>query len=386
MVCPGAGTSRGYDDPNRPTADGSSLCPVRLLVASHPTFALHDTGPGHPERPQRLEAVATGIALSGAADAVIHVEPVPAAREVVARVHGDPYLQYLEGFAGQGGGYLDADTVVSPASFDAALLAAGAGLQAVAWLARRQADAALCVVRPPGHHATPRTAMGFCLLNSIAVTARHLADAGNRVLVVDYDAHHGNGTQDAFIDDPSVLYVSTHQYPLYPGTGTLGEMGEGAGLGYTINVPLPAGATGDVMLAALDRVVLPVADHWRPDWLLVSAGFDAHRRDPLTGMALSAGDFALITRRLAGVVPPGRTVLFLEGGYDLDALAHCTAAVVSSMADVAPAAGGPAGGSADLAADLRADLRPTSGGPGIEVVDAVVDHHCGLSGEPGALR
>lgn len=339
---------------------------MRLLVASDPRFALHETGPGHPERPQRLAAVQRGIGLSGAQDAVVHLEPTPAAAEVVARVHPGDYLADLESFAAAGGGHLDADTVVGTASMEVALLAAGAGIDVVGRLVAGEGDAGLCLVRPPGHHATPQRAMGFCLLNNVAVTARHLADAGERVLVVDYDAHHGNGTQDVFWRDPDVVYVSTHEYPLYPGTGALEDMGDGDGFGTTVNFPLPAGATGDVVCAAIDEVVGPLAERFAPTWLLVSAGYDAHRRDPLTGLALSAGDFGLVTGRLRGLVPPGRVVLFLEGGYDLPSLAHATAATVAALAGTTPTA--PTGDEADA---LAADLRPTSGGPGLAVVEGV---------------
>lgn len=342
---------------------------VRLLVANHPAFALHDTGVGHPERPQRLAAVAEGVALSGAAAAVCEFEPDPAPAEVVAAVHRDRYLAGLTQLAAAGGGHVDSDTVVGPDSVDAALLAAGAGLGAVERLRGGEGDAALCLVRPPGHHATPSTPMGFCLINNVAVTARHLADAGDRVLVVDYDAHHGNGTQEAFYFDGSVMYVSTHEYPLYPGTGGMQEMGDGAGLGTTVNFPLPAGATGDVVLAALDEVVAPIVDAWAPDWLLVSAGFDAHHRDPLTGLALSAGDFGAITAQLSAFVPAGRTVVFLEGGYDLAALTHSSAAMVAALVGIGvPDAVHRTG---DRAADLAVDLRQTSGGPGMAVVDGV---------------
>lgn len=350
---------------------------MRLLVASDPRFALHDTGPGHPERPQRLAAVQRGIVLSGAQEAVVHIEPTPAAADVVARVHPGDYLADLESFAAAGGGHLDADTVVGTASMEAALLAAGAGLDVVGRLAAGEGDAGLCLVRPPGHHATPQRAMGFCLLNNIAVTARHLADAGERVLVVDYDAHHGNGTQDAFWRDPDVVYVSTHEYPLYPGTGALEDMGDGAGLGTTVNFPLPPGATGDVVCAAIDEVVAPLVERFAPTWLLVSAGYDAHRRDPLAGLALSAGDFRVVTGRLCGLVPPGRMVLFLEGGYDLPSLAHATAATIAALAGTTPTA--PSGDEADA---LAADLRPTSGGPGLAVVEGVARRRRALGLDP----
>ena len=197
--------------------------------------------------------------------------------------------------------------------------------------------------------------MGFCLVNNVAVTAAALADRGERVLIVDYDAHHGNGTQDAFFADPRVVYVSFHEYPLYPGTGALDETGWGDGAGATINFPLPRGATGDVMRAGLDEVVRPLVERWQPTWLLVSAGFDAHRRDPLTGLALSAGDYADLTAELVSMVPVGRCIVYLEGGYDLEALAMSSGAALSALV----------GGS----------YRPetaTAGGPGATVVDAVV--------------
>ncbi|MBV8951817.1 MAG: histone deacetylase, partial [Actinobacteria bacterium] len=209
-------------------------------------------------------------------------------------------------------------------------------------------------VRPPGHHATPERAMGFCLLNNVAVTAAALADAGERVAVIDFDAHHGNGTQDTFARDPRVLYVSTHQWPLYPGTGRLDDVGRDAGQGTTCNLPFPAGTTGDVYLAAVDAVIGPLVTHFDPDWLLLSAGFDAHRADPLTGLALSAGDFGLIAARLAALAPGGRRLAFLEGGYDLEALARSVATTLPAL----------------IGAPAPREEAPTAGGPGQVVVDA----------------
>jgi acetoin utilization deacetylase AcuC-like enzyme len=204
--------------------------------------------------------------------------------------------------------------------------------------------------------------MGFCLLNNVAVTAAAIADGGERVLIVDIDAHHGNGTQDIFYADARVAYVSFHEWPLYPGTGRLDETGTGAGAGTTCNLPLPAGATGDVYLAGIDEVVAPLAERFGPDWLLISAGFDAHRADPLTGLGLSAGDYGLVAQRLRELVPPGRVVAFLEGGYDLAALAACVEATVPALIGApvpAPAGEG-----------------PTGGGPGRPVVRAAADLHC----------
>jgi len=336
---------------------------VTILLATHPAYELHDTGSGHPERPTRLRAVAAGVAASALEEDLVEFAPQPAPAPAIERVHPGRYLAELQDFTESGGGYLDADTAASEASFDAALVAAGAGLEAIDRLEAGEAEAVFCAVRPPGHHATAERPMGFCLVNNVAVAAAELADRGERVLVVDVDAHHGNGTQDIFYHDPRVLYVSLHQFPLYPGTGALNEIGEGAGRGFTINFPLPHGTTGDVFRAALDDVVVPVCDRWMPTWLLVSAGYDAHRRDPITGLSLAAGDYADLTRVLSRLVPTGRQIWFLEGGYDLDGLASSVAATLSALA----------GGT----------VRPepsTAGGPGHEVVTAVATyrrHHLG---------
>lgn len=326
----------------------------RVLLVADERFLDHTAGPGHPERPDRLAAVLDGAAGAGLGDDLVACGPRMASVEELTAVHAAEHVAAVEAFCGKGGGHLDPDTVVVPASWDAARLAAGAGLRAVEQLGAGAADAAFCAVRPPGHHATPTRAMGFCLLNSVAVTAAALAGAGERVLIVDYDAHHGNGTQEVFWSDASVAYVSLHQWPLYPGTGALDEVGGGDARGTTVNLPLPAGATGDVYLAAFDEVVAPLAQRFGPTWLLLSAGFDAHRADPLAALGLTASDFGVLTARLAALVPAGRVVAFLEGGYDLDALRRSSTACVSALAGGAP------DGSEPL----------TSGGPGREVVAA----------------
>src|SRR5207237_7088149 len=222
--------------------------------ATDPRFEAHEPGRGHPERPVRLRAVLDGLYNEATRDAIRLLEPRAATRVDLERVHTGAYLDELQTFCEAGGGPLDLDTAASRASWEAASYAAGAGLAAVDALERSEGDAAFCAVRPPGHHAVPARAMGFCLLNNIAVTAAHLRDRGERVLIVDWDAHHGNGTQDMFWADRNVLYVSMHQWPLYPGTGRLDDLGAGAGVGTTVNFPLPAGATGDVFMAALDTV------------------------------------------------------------------------------------------------------------------------------------
>jgi acetoin utilization deacetylase AcuC-like enzyme len=243
-------------------------------------------------------------------------------------------------------------------SWSAALVAAGGGVDAAERLRAGEADAAFVAVRPPGHHATPRRAMGFCLLNNVAVTAAALADAGERVLIVDFDAHHGNGTQDAFYRDDRVTYVSLHEWPQYPGTGWIDQVGEGAGAGETVNMPVPAGTTGDVFLAGIDRVVGPLASRIQPTWLIVSAGFDGHGADPLTDLALSSGDYGLLIEALRPLVPAGRLIVILEGGYDLDALMNSTAATIAA-----------------LAGERLHPEAPTHGGPGMDRVDAARRQH-----------
>ena len=246
-------------------------------------------------------------------------------------------------------------------------MAAGAGLTAVEALRRGEGDAAFCAVRPPGHHATRSEAMGFCLVSNVAVVAASLAAAGERVWIFDIDAHHGNGTQDIFYERSDVLFVSTHQWPLYPGTGRRSETGAGAGAGTTMNIPLPAGTTGDVYLRAFDELVAPLVERFEPTWLLISAGFDAHRDDPLTDLGLTAADFGALVARAIGLMPPGRTVAMLEGGYDLDALTASTRTLLGVLAGEPTRA---------FAGELA-----TNGGPGADVVDAVREHWARQRGE-----
>jgi acetoin utilization deacetylase AcuC-like enzyme len=259
---------------------------------------------------------------------------------------------------------LDPDTSVVLESFEAAMRAAGAGPDAVERLDRGEGDAAFLALRPPGHHALRRKAMGFCLVNNVAVTAAALAARGERVLILDWDAHHGNGTQEAFYRQADVLVISMHQHPCYPGTGAVDETGEGEGIGATINLPFPRGTSGDAYRLAFDEVVVPAAELFSPTWLLVSAGFDAHRADPLTDLGLSSGDFGDLTERAMHLAPPGRRILFLEGGYDLDALALSVGASVASLVGVRhfsepPTSGGllgadPAGAPASVVRAARA--------------------------------
>ena len=282
------------------------------------------------------------------------VAAIAAGRSQLSRVHAAGYLDELAAFCANGGGDLDPDTYATANSWEAACESAGAGLAVIDALRHEGDGVAFVAARPPGHHALSDRPLGFCLLNNIAVAASALTSLGERVLIVDWDVHHGNGTQEIFWDDPNVLYVSTHQWPLFPGTGSPAEIGGQHASGLTVNVPLPSGATGDVVRRAIDEVALPVIDEFKPTWVLVSAGFDAHRLDPLANLALSSADFADLARTVAGFAPrPGRLVLFLEGGYDLSALRSSIAATVSAL----------------LGGDYRTE-EPTSGGPGMEMVAA----------------
>ncbi len=326
---------------------------MTVLLGVHQAYLGHLAGPGHPESPERLAAVARGITQAGVAEAVLEFAPRAATREELTLVHTPHHLDALAQLSLGGGGRIDADTGAGAQSWDAALLAAGAGPSAIERLDRGEAEAGFLAVRPPGHHARAGQAMGFCLLNNAAVAAAVLAQRGERVVVVDWDAHHGNGTQEAFYADRRVLYVSFHQFPFYPGTGRAEEVGSGPATGTTVNVPFPAGTTGDAYQAAFDQVVGPACESFGPTWLVVSAGFDAHRADPLTTMGLSAGDFADLTGRVLELVGPGRRLVFLEGGYDLDALAASAGACVAALT----------GGS------WRPEP-PTVGGPGMAAVAA----------------
>jgi acetoin utilization deacetylase AcuC-like enzyme len=311
---------------------------VSLILISSDRFAEHQTPPGHPERPQRAEVmdVVAGRWRDRGGDVAA---PPAATHEQLARIHDAEYLRRIAETAGQAVA-LDPDTYTSPESHEIALLAAGAAIEAVERVMSGSHQTALALVRPPGHHAERSRAMGFCLYNNVAVAAAHARTVGaQRVAIVDYDVHHGNGTQHVFESSPNVLYASTHQFPFYPGTGAADEVGVGAGGGFTVNLPIAAGAVSDDYRLVFSEVLLPVARQFKPDLVLVSAGFDAHERDPLAHMRLTSETFAAMTmelRALAEECCDGRMVLVTEGGYDLQALAASLNGVVQTL-------GGPPG-------------------------------------------
>ena len=295
--------------------------------------------PGHPERPARLAAVRDALGAAARLADAARVTGEPAPRPALERVHDAGYLDRLERVCARGGGDLDADTYATASSFDVARQACGGLLAVLDAVMTGEASNGLALGRPPGHHARPASAMGFCLLSNAAVAARHAqaAHGAERVLIVDLDVHHGNGTEEAFFDDPSVLFVSSHQAGLYPGTGALGDVGAGAGRGSTVNLPVPAG-TGDE-LAGLYRAVLPpLAARFRPDLVVLSLGTDAHRLDPLAGLTLSVAglaDAATVVLEVADACAGGRVVATLEGGYHVDALAATVVAVAHRFQDPA---------------------------------------------------
>ncbi len=306
---------------------------MTTLLISHPACLTHDMGEGHPEQPDRLRVI--DRAFESEKFQMLARDTAPRAEiSAIARVHPLDYIEALRA-AGPSQGYtvIDQDTSMSPGTFEAALRSAGGAVFAVDEVMTRKARNAFVATRPPGHHAESATPMGFCFFNNVAVAARHARATygADRVAIMDFDVHHGNGTQHIFWDDPNVLYASTHEMPHYPGTGAPSECGEHDQI---VNAPLRAGDAGDTFREALEVAILPRITDFAPDLIIISAGFDAHRRDPLGNINLVEADFVWVTRKLTEIAQKrcgGRIVSILEGGYDLDALARSVAAHVSTL-------------------------------------------------------
>jgi acetoin utilization deacetylase AcuC-like enzyme len=311
---------------------------MAALLLYDDAWLRHEPGRNHPESPGRLAAIRQELAAHPVPGTEI-VAPPRATIEQLARIHGESYVQAILELSGKSA-RLDADTVISAGSIDAAVLAAGAACEGVRRVLDGSAQGAFALVRPPGHHAEATRAMGFCLFNNVAVAAAEAHARGlTRVLCVDWDVHHGNGTQHSFYDRDDLLFMSTHQWPLYPGTGHESETGAGAGSGFTVNVPLPAGCGDDDYAAVFTDLLLPLADEYKPELILVSAGFDAHRDDPLGGMGVTSDGFAALCGAVKAVADrhcKDRIVLTLEGGYDLPALAQSVRSCVEVLAGTVP--------------------------------------------------
>jgi acetoin utilization deacetylase AcuC-like enzyme len=316
-----------------------------IAVVEDARYRTHRGPLGHPERPERLDAV--GRAIAERAKRLTAFPSRPAADEEILRIHGRGHLQRLEEIVRHAPANLDPDTYVSAPSAEVARLAAGASVDLARAVVRGEVATGFAAVRPPGHHAEAQRAMGFCLLNNVAIAARALQveERVGKVLVLDWDVHHGNGTQHVFEEDPSVLYLSTHQFPFYPGTGVVIEVGRGRGEGATVNVPMPAGCGDAEYVGVMRRVLVPVAQHFRPDVILVSCGFDAHRDDPLASMEMTGAGFLELSRtvrHLADELCGGRLVIVLEGGYAPSGLYEGTAAVLDALLEPEPAPLAPA--------------------------------------------
>ena len=315
-------------------ADRDTVSPTGLVY--HEDFLLHNPGYGHRESPERLKAIMEGLEQSGLLEMLVRIKPRPAPNRWLTRIHTSDYLNELKVASRRAPAQLDPDTWISADSYRVARLASGGVLKAVDAIIKGKVRNAFAAVRPPGHHALPDRAMGFCLLNHVAIAARYIQEKHKlaRVLIVDWDVHHGNGTQDVFYDDPSVLYFSTHQFPYYPHSGSTQEQGRGAGLGTTINSPLSEGSGDAEILKAFEETLIPAADEFKPDFVLISAGFDAHEADPLANLSITTEGYATLTRIVTAIADrhaEGRLVSVLEGGYDLEALAQVTQAHLRAL-------------------------------------------------------
>ena len=346
----------------------------RLRIVDDPRYQAHQGPPNHPEKPERLVAVASAFEAFG--PRLDRMAPRSAQIDEILRVHGAAHVDRVREVSQRAPAQIDADTYVSSESFEVALLAAGGAIDLVRSVARGEAAGGVAAVRPPGHHAEAHAAMGFCLFNNVAIAARALQqeDGVGKILILDWDVHHGNGTQHFFDDNDSVLYVSTHQFPFYPGTGAASEVGKGRAEGTTVNIPMPAGCGDAEYLGAFLRLLVPVARHFGPEMILVSCGFDAHRDDPLASMQVSAGGFLALTRivrALAHDLCEDRIAFILEGGYSPIGLHEGMSAVLTGMLE-------------DDGAPLPASPEAAPGSMLRAVIDPVAAVHRGRIGDLGA--
>jgi acetoin utilization deacetylase AcuC-like enzyme len=309
---------------------------MKVGLVYDPIYLEHDTG-GHVENRRRLENTMRLLKEAQLMPKLLPLAPRPASSDELQLIHSPEHISRVEGICQGGGGWLDADTVTSPASYKAALYAAGGLLCGVDAILGGEVDSVLALVRPPGHHATHLRAMGFCLFNNIAIAAKYALNHIGRVLIADFDVHHGNGTQETFYSDPQVLYFSTHQYPFYPGTGAIDESGHGAGRGTTVNAPLPAWCGNEEYLRIYREVLIPVARNFQPEMIMVSAGYDAHWADDISLMQVSVSGFAEIVSIIKGLAEElcqGKLLITLEGGYHLEALPHSIKATLETLLDI----------------------------------------------------
>ncbi|MDY6834596.1 MAG: histone deacetylase [Chloroflexota bacterium] len=313
--------------------DLKTLTRTKVGIVYDSIYLRHDTGQ-HVENAQRLTTIMDLLHSTGIMQQVTSIMPIPASIDDLLTTHSADHIYRVEQLSQKNGVWLDSDTVVSASSYEAALYAAGGLIKSVDLVLNGELSSAFAMVRPPGHHAAHNAAMGFCLFNNIAIAAHHSLKSLDRVLIVDFDVHHGNGTQDAFYDNPNVLYFSTHQFPYYPGTGDFDEIGQGIGQGTTINVPLPAGCGDREYLAVYNDILVPAARRFKPQLIMISAGYDPHLADPLASMHVTTPGFASIVCLLRGIAEEmcaGKIVLTLEGGYDPSALAESVKATVEVL-------------------------------------------------------
>ncbi|MFC1624086.1 histone deacetylase [Candidatus Omnitrophota bacterium] len=300
---------------------------MKTALIYHPIYLKHDTGPHHPERASRLQAILRRLQKTKLIEKLRLVEPGSASIEDITLVHPRDYVSSIKDKCRDGCTNLDADTVISEKSFEAALFAAGAVMKGIDLIFDGEIDNAFCMVRPPGHHARPSQAMGFCLFNNVAIAARFIQKKYklNRILILDWDVHHGNGTEEIFYKDPSVFYISLHQYPHYPGTGSKEDIGEGKGKGFNLNIPMPSGSGDTDYINAFQDVIAPALKEFKPEFILISAGFDGHKDDPLSTINLTEDGYKRMTeilKAMASTYTGNKLLSVLEGGYNLLSLSN----------------------------------------------------------------